>query len=398
MTDALARPQPPGAAAGPHTGRPAGALVVGGDPAGLGVARSLGRRGSPVCVIDDEPSIARFSRYVRRSLRVADLRDPEAAVDAVLEIGTRLGLDGWVLLPARDELVAAFSVARERLERVFRVPVPPWDVTRWAWDKRNTHALADRLGIPTPRTWPIQDASDVHSIEGEGPFAVRPAIDEHFAQAGDEAAWRAAGRAALAPLVARAADLCGPGEVMVQEIVPGDGRHRYSFCAFFKEGRAIGAMTVRRSGSGSATTKVETVDEPEVEATATALLREMGWYGVAEVEMERDARDGRLKLLGVHARTWGYPGLGRRAGADFPAMLFADQAGDAVEPRRARPGVRCIRLLAAAREVARGRLSPIGFVRLARSADAESVLTRDDPLPAFAGLAIAAVRGVRRAE
>jgi predicted ATP-grasp superfamily ATP-dependent carboligase len=39
----------------------AGGIVIGGDYQGLGIVRSLGRRGIPVCVIDDEASIARVS-------------------------------------------------------------------------------------------------------------------------------------------------------------------------------------------------------------------------------------------------------------------------------------------------------------------------------------------------
>ena len=31
-----------------------GAVVVGGDYQGLGIVRSLGRRGIPVCIVDDE--------------------------------------------------------------------------------------------------------------------------------------------------------------------------------------------------------------------------------------------------------------------------------------------------------------------------------------------------------
>jgi hypothetical protein len=40
-----------------------GALVVGGCSQGLGIVRSLGRRGVPVCVVDDEFSVSRYSRY-----------------------------------------------------------------------------------------------------------------------------------------------------------------------------------------------------------------------------------------------------------------------------------------------------------------------------------------------
>ena len=60
-----------------------GAVVIGGEHPGLGVARSLGRRGIPVCVIDDQHSISQFSKYVTRVVRVKDLRDENRTVDSV---------------------------------------------------------------------------------------------------------------------------------------------------------------------------------------------------------------------------------------------------------------------------------------------------------------------------
>lgn len=72
---------------------------MGGDYQGLGIVRSLGRRQIPVCVIDDETSISRFSRYTTHSVVVPSLREEQEAVDAVLAIGQRLGLEGWVLYP-----------------------------------------------------------------------------------------------------------------------------------------------------------------------------------------------------------------------------------------------------------------------------------------------------------
>ena len=86
-----------------------GALIIGGDHPGLGVARSLGRRGIPVCVLDDQHCISSYSRYVDRVVRVQNLRDERPTIDAVLEAGRRFNLRNWVLFPTRDETVAAFS-------------------------------------------------------------------------------------------------------------------------------------------------------------------------------------------------------------------------------------------------------------------------------------------------
>ena len=47
-----------------------GGVVIGGDYQGLGIVRSLGRRGIPVCIIDDEHSISRYSRYATHFVRV----------------------------------------------------------------------------------------------------------------------------------------------------------------------------------------------------------------------------------------------------------------------------------------------------------------------------------------
>ncbi|HEU0302053.1 MAG TPA: hypothetical protein VFR37_21540, partial [Longimicrobium sp.] len=198
--------------------RPGGAVVIGGDFLGLGIVRSLGRRGVPVCVIDDERSIARFSRWCTHHLRVPDLRDHGRTVDSLLEAGARLGMDGWVLYPTRDETVAALAKARVRLSERFRVPVPEWEVTRWAWDKRNTHELAAQLDVPAPRTWYVDGPEEAAALRAEGPFAVKPAIKEHFVYATRVKAWRADTRAQLVERVRQAAALCGPGEVMVQEL------------------------------------------------------------------------------------------------------------------------------------------------------------------------------------
>src|SRR5690348_3182101 len=134
---------------------PIGALVIGGDHPGLGVARSLGRRGIPVYILEDQLSVSQFSRYVKKVIRVPDIRDERMTVDAVLEVGRKLGLNGWVLFPTRDEHVAAFSRYRKELMEMFRITTPEWGTTKWAWDKKNSYELSEKLGIPIPRTWNV---------------------------------------------------------------------------------------------------------------------------------------------------------------------------------------------------------------------------------------------------
>jgi D-aspartate ligase len=105
-----------------------GAVVVGGDFHGLAIVRSLGRRGVPVCVIDNEHSIARFSRYTTHYLKVPGLRQEQETVDCLLAVAKRLNLRGWVLYATRDEHVAAFSRHHKELSEWFRMPTPDWEI------------------------------------------------------------------------------------------------------------------------------------------------------------------------------------------------------------------------------------------------------------------------------
>jgi predicted ATP-grasp superfamily ATP-dependent carboligase len=383
----------------------AGVVVVGGDYQGLGIVRSLGRHNVRSCIIDDEFSIGRFSQCATYAVRVRNLRDEAQAVDTVLDVGRRLGLEGWVLYPTRDETVAAFSRHRSVLTEWFRVPTPGWNTVQWAWDKRNTYRLAQKLGIPTPRTWQVCDRGDLDRLDAVLPVVLKPAIKEHFFYATKVKAWRANTRAELAKRFAHAAALVGPDEVLIQELIPGDGRQQFAYCAFFKDQQAVGSMVVRRRRQhppelGRASTFVETVDVPLLETLSERFLRAINYYGLVEMEYKRDPRDGQYKLLDVNARTWGYHTLGPQAGVDFPYLLFADQLGEPAEPCRARVGVRWVHLLTdlpvGAMEILSGRLTWREYVASLRGCHTEAVFSREDPLPGLVELALVPYLSVKR--
>ena len=356
-------------------------------------------------MIDDEHSIARFSRYATHSVKAAAFRDYRLCVETVLKAGKRLDLSGWVLFPTRDETVAAFSRYRRPLAKFFRVPTPRWTTTKWTWDKRNTYRLANQLGIPTPQTWYARDTSELDQIPADPPFAVKPAIKENFIYATGAKAWRANDRRELKQLFRRASALVGSGQVMIQDLIPGGGDRQFAYCAFFKEGQAVGSMVVRRTRQhppefGRSSSFVETIEHPLLEELSKRFLRSIDYYGLVELEYKHDPRDGQYKLLDVNARTWGYHTLGRAAGVDFAYMLFADQVGQPVQLCRARPGVSWIRLITdvptATMQFFGGRQNVRAWLRSLKTANTESVFSRKDPFPGLAELALLPYLSVKR--
>lgn len=372
-----------------------GAVVVGGDHPGLGIARSLGRRGIPVYILDDQYCVSSFSKYVTKVVRVESILDERKTVDAVLELGQRYNLRDWILYPTRDENVAAFSRYRAELAKFFRVTTGEWESIEWAWDKKKTYELADSLDIPCPKTFNPKSKEELQALFPRLPLAIKPAVKENFFYATGDKAWRADTPEQLTSLYERASKQIKPEEILIQEIIPGDGGEQYSYCAFVRNGVPCCILTARRARQhprefGRAATYVETVEVPEIEELSERFLKAIVYHGVVEIEYKRDPRDGKYKLLDVNARTWGFHSIGAVSGVDFPYLVYADQMGLPIEPVRATPGVGWLRMISdiptAISDFFHGSLSLGMYMKSLRATRVESVFNLYDPLPSLAEL------------
>jgi D-aspartate ligase len=377
-----------------------GALVIGADYRALGVVRSLGRRGVPTWVLrHGDERLAGFSRFVQRTLPLVD------GADFLLELCDAHGLAGWTLFASSDESAAFVARHHGELGARFRLTTPPWAVTRYAYDKRLTYPLAESLGLDVPRTWYPRDRDDVAALACDFPAVLKPAVKDGLNRLTAAKAWRVDTRAELLSRYDEACTFVDPATLMVQELIPGGGSEQLSYAALFDGGRPLAALTARRTRQypmdfGRASTYVETVDLPEVEGPARALLERIGYTGLVEVEFKRDARDGSCKLLDVNPRVWGWHTLCARAGIDFTYLAWQLAHGEPVPASTARSGVRWSRLSTdlptVVKEIRRGRLSVRAYVRSLRGPRERAIFARDDPLPGLLELPLLASVLARR--
>ncbi len=371
----------------------AGAVVIGGDYRGLGVVRSLGRRGIPVWVLYDEHRLASTSRYAQRSFAWPTTSAPTEQIAYLLRLAERHQLDGWTLFPTADETAALVARHHAQLSHYFRLTTPPWQVLRWAYDKRLTYELAANLGIAVPWTRYPCDRATLADLECPFPVIVKPAIKPESNALTIVKAWRADNRRELLDRFDAACQLLDAELLMIQELVPGGGEDQLSFAALCVAGKLRARLAARRVRQfpmdlGRASTFIETIDDRALESIATRLLGAMRYSGLVEVEFKRDPRDGRPKLLDVNPRIWGWHTLGQRAGTDFAYLQWQLSHGEPCPNVHARPSVRWVRLTTdvpvALREVAGGRLAPGTYLRSLRGPLEYAVLATDDILPALA--------------
>ncbi len=376
-----------------------GALVTGADYRGLGIVRSLGRRGIPVWVLkQDEHLVGSVSRYACRSLRYP-LEDDRKQLDFLLDLAVREGLKGWVLFPTTDESVVMFARHHESLAEHYRLTTPPWDVLRRVFDKRLLHRLAQDLALDQPWTFCPRNREELASLECPFPVILKPAMRLGFNRLTCDKAWRVENRASLLARYDEACALVDPEMLMVQEVVPGWGETQFSYAALCRDGCPVASIVARRTRQfpmdfGRFSTYVETVEEPQVIEPSVRLLAAIRFTGLVEVEFKRDPRNGQYKVFDVNPRVWGWHTLSKRAGVDFPYLLWLLVRGEPVPEARGRAGERWMRMFpdlpVAIQEILRGRLSLRAYVRSLQGPRESAIFAWDDPLPGFLELPLLA--------
>jgi predicted ATP-grasp superfamily ATP-dependent carboligase len=368
---------------------PTGAIVIGSDYRALGAVRSLGRHGIPVCVLEHgDDRLAALSRY-------AESRPWPEGEASRLDYLLRLpeSMRGWLVIPSADETAAFVSRHHSALAARYTLTTPPWPVFRVAYDKRESYAFADRVGVDRPWTLQPRCLDDLADVDVTFPAVIKPAVKFAANKLTVEKAWRVDSLDELRARYAEALALMPARALVVQELVPGGGESQFSYAALLDEGRPVATIVARRTRQypadfGRASTMVETVDCDDVVEPSERLLGELRYTGIVELEYKHDLRDGRFKLLDINPRLWGWHTLGAAAGVDFTHLLWLQACGAEIPFAAARPGVRWIRgttdTPTALRELLRRRLSLRAYTDSFRGPRERAIFAADDPLPGLA--------------
>jgi predicted ATP-grasp superfamily ATP-dependent carboligase len=306
-----------------------GAVVVGGYANAVGVVRALGLRGVRVAVVLTMPQdIAHLSRYASEHHRVPDIGgDPDFLLD-ILEGHARRWL-GWAVIPTNDHALEVLARERDRLTSTYRLPVPPWELTRLVLDKRLTRSAAVEVGIDVPRSLGSAAAAGTRLEDIDYPVVVKPIEGHRFAERVGRKLLLARDRAELDRAVAEA-DASGVA-CEIQELIPGPDDLHHDYQTYrTAAGDFVGDFALRKLRQSppffGVARAAEPAQVPELREQTYELLRRLDWQGFASVCYKRDPRTGRFQFMEVNGRCVLVHGLARRAGVDIPFMIYSGAA------------------------------------------------------------------------
>lgn len=383
------------------------AVVVGLDNiTGLQTARILRDRGVPVVgVVADR---RHFGARTNACIEVVRCDSSDDALVACLrELGSRLGRTS-VLFPCTDQTVAALSRNREQLREWFQLPLVRHDVVDLLRDKASFARHATDSGWPIPRTEVLTSRPDAERAGGRLTF---PTVLKPPAKSAlwDRQVGAKAIRLSTSDELVRTYDRVAgwAPTLLVQEWIEGAETDLLSCnCYFDADGTAQATFVARKlrqwpPGVGTSASGEECRDD-EVLATTVRVFEDVGFHGLAYLELKRDARTGRLLIIEPNVgRPTGRSAIAEAGGVELVYTAYCDAAGLPLPASRQQRylGTKWldVRRDAQAAVVARrlGQLTLRQWARSLQGPRAHAIWSPADPIPFAVDLAHSSLAGIR---
>jgi predicted ATP-grasp superfamily ATP-dependent carboligase len=297
----------------------------------LAAVRALGKKGIKVTVGESTRlATAAFSKYCHRAVVYPSPHHrPSEFIDFLLKELSRASYQ--MLLPMEDETLHLISGYHTEFTHLTYLPIVSFEKLSFAQRKDKILQMAEKHGIPIPKTWYIDDISQINKLKNSLPY---PIVIKPKKSSG-------------------AVGICysdKPGDLMeqylsvhqrfpyplIQELIPQEGPGYGASFLLDERGRVKASFVHKRLReypvTGGASTLRESVRRDDIRDMAQVLLNALNWFGVGMVEFKVDPRDNIPKLMEVNPRFWGSLSLAVQAGVNFPYLLYRMSRGENFKP------------------------------------------------------------------
>ena len=318
------------------------AVVASLHQTGTNLVRDLCRRGVRAAGIDNDPGVIGFrSVYGEHYLCPNPDTNAPGWLDFMKSLAQKLG-QRPVLMCAADIFVAALGRYAHELEPYYRFS-PTAELQAALSTKERQYALAEQFGMPCPLTAYVQSKEQVGDFieRARFPCLLKPRQEREWANLPAGHALREK-KVVVTPapsdLLAqyRSVEPYRP-EAVAQEMIVGPDDHKYCYLSVYAcDGARLGHCVVRElrcypTQLGSASMAAPVID-PEIDEVCDTFLRKLGYAGLCEIEVKRDAIDGKVKLIEVNPRFSGTGDCSVYAGVEVGWLHYLDLIGEDPAP------------------------------------------------------------------
>ncbi len=310
----------------------------------IAAARQLARTGVHVGVLASEPlSAASWSRCVSKVYRGPREKQGRRLLDRLVAIGA--ARPGQVLLPTSDETAWLYACNASTLGAYFRMHLPSTQTMQRLMDKHLLSQAALEAGLAVLPTWEIASYQELVGLAPALPYPIliKPRTQVHRvrndkgAVAHNSADLLATYRKFLSQeqTTCQSPGLPGAGNPLLQHFVDLGSEGVHSLSGFIDESgelfvsRHARKILQRSQPAGVGICFESLPPNPELTAAARRLCRELGYFGIFEIEFIRF--DERWAVIDFNPRLFNQVGMDAHRGMPLPLMAYLDAAGRRAE-------------------------------------------------------------------
>lgn len=285
----------------------------------LGIVRSLGKSNiNPYILSFKKGSLCSYSKYANEEVLINQDYSKEELISRLLKYKIVLimivGTDSFMkLVPWKKDLIN-YNIDIITVDEVTQ---------NIAFSKKETYALAEKIGIPIPKTFYPQELSELETMKTKITF---PCVIKGLYEVGGNIVDYAYTEDELKD---KYLNICRKyniteydGLPMLQEYITGKG------CAFFavynngKCGLTFQHIRIREYPvTGGASVCAESYKNKMLEEYGKMILDNLKWHGVAMIEFKLNEKDIPI-LMEINPKFWGSTDLALEAGVNFPKALI----------------------------------------------------------------------------
>lgn len=367
------------------------AVVLGLSPTGLFVVRSLGRKNVRVIGIDkDAWCVGRFSKYLSSFFRVSN---SEMLYRLMINIASKEDKKP-IIFCAADEYLYFLAEYYKDLRDYYVMPeCYTRDTINLFLNKLEFYKMCIKNSVDLPKTYFPSSIEEVISISKEinYPCIIKPTFS-HL--------WRKKLKGKKMIEVNSPKELIfqyrtlspAPGELIIQEVIPGGDELIYVFGGYFNENsEPLAVFTGRklrqfppRFGSASL---LESYENHKVLEKSISLLKRLNFHGICGTEFKWDPRSGSYKMMEINIRPTLWFSVTSASGADIIYTAYRDLAGfpSEVYLRQENYGkwVYFVRdMISSIYYITQGQLSLKNWIKSLKGINAHAIYAEDDIFPA----------------
>jgi predicted ATP-grasp superfamily ATP-dependent carboligase len=301
----------------------------------LAIVRYIGKENIEPFVLGSSKKlpVSVYSRYCKGYFNGPDPKNEKKYIEFILKILAMEKFDN--LIPVSYIATQIASKYKNEINQISKVEVNDYDKVKIALNKRTTYELAEKIGVPYPKTFYPKSIKEVEIIKEKVSY---PAVIKGIFEVGGNIVVVVKDKNELEKKYSEICQDHNPSTQflpIIQEFIQADQDQVYCLSALYQNGRCKRIFMQRQLRNtpvkGGTAAYAESFYSQEIKDYSLKLLDNLKWHGVAHLEFKLDRKYNLFKLMEINPKFWASTDMALRAGINFPYLLCQISQGSKLE-------------------------------------------------------------------